>query len=239
MHLKLIQRFDMNGENMNDVRISVIIPCYNCEKTVVETLDSLEFSAGLLHEVICINDGSIDGYNYLRPLLTYFAFEGTGSKDSDNPAELVLEFEEPLNQLTWKYYSKENYTHNNWIYLGLGGYYAKWNEGIMGINRGWKEITDAYELVAADFSELISDEIDKMATEQNGKIVPYYPVGIVLLNNGVDNASTLKKILLLNNKYRLQYDPNKPADYIPATTSAAASYSSGMHDQNVAAFGWD
>ena len=61
MHLKLIQRFDMNGENMNDVRISVIIPCYNCEKTVVETLDSLEFSAGLLHEVICINDGSIDG----------------------------------------------------------------------------------------------------------------------------------------------------------------------------------
>ena len=136
-------------------------------------------------------------------------------------------------------YSKENYTHNNWIYLGLGGYYAKWNNGILGINRGWKEITDAYELVAADFSELISDEIDKMATEQNGKIVPYYPVGIVLLNNGVDNASTLEKILLLNNKYRLQYDPNKPADYIPATTSAAASYSSGMHDQNVAAFGWD
>ena len=148
-----------------------------------------------------------------------------------------------LDILKWskENYSKESYAHDCWIYLGFGGYYARWNEGFIGINRGWKDITNAYELIAADFSKLISDEIDKMATEQNGEMVPYYPVGIVLLNNGVDYASTLKKILLLNNKYRLQFDPNKPTDYNPnaKARSAAASYSSGMQDTGTSAFGWE
>ncbi len=45
---------------MNDVKITVIVPCYNCEKTVVETLDALNGSAELIYEVICVNDGSTD-----------------------------------------------------------------------------------------------------------------------------------------------------------------------------------
>ena len=61
-----------------------------------------------------MNDGSTDGYSYLQPLLTYFAFDGTGTKDSDNPAELILEFKEPLNQKTWTYYSKESYIKSVW-----------------------------------------------------------------------------------------------------------------------------
>lgn len=61
-----------------------------------------------------MNDGSIDGYSYLHPLLTYFAFDGTGMKDSENPAELILEFKEPLNQKTWTYYSKESYIKAVW-----------------------------------------------------------------------------------------------------------------------------
>ena len=82
-----------------------------------------------------------------------------------------------------------------------------------------------------------------MGTTPEGQSVkvPYYPVGIVLMNFVNDYASTVKNILMLNNKYRLQYDPNKPSDYNPnaKTKSAAPSYSSGMNDSDVAAFGWD
>lgn len=41
-------------------RISVIIPCYNCEKTINSTLKSLKNQTYKNFEVICINDGSKD-----------------------------------------------------------------------------------------------------------------------------------------------------------------------------------
>ena len=84
--------------------------------------------------------------------------------------------------------------------------------------------------------------------------IPFYPIGIILMNNkkgsnytegetdlGYDFKEVCRKILLLNNEYRLQYDPNKPSDYNPnqKAKSAAPSYSSGMKDSDVAAFGWD
>lgn len=40
--------------------ISVIIPCYNAETTVIETLESLEKQTYKNFEIICINDGSSD-----------------------------------------------------------------------------------------------------------------------------------------------------------------------------------
>ena len=52
---------------------------------------------------------------------------------------------------------------------------------------------------------------------------PYYPVGIVLMNKVANYSSTVKDILLLNNKYRLQFDPSKPVDYNP-NAKAASEY---------------
>lgn len=138
-------------------------------------------------------------------------------------------------------YSNEGYSHDSWIYLGLGGYYVEWSDGFFGIGAGWNEISNPNETLAKDFNEWIDGEVTKMGTKtaDQSTVIPYYPVGIVMMNRVSNYAATVKKILLLNNKYRMQYDPDKPADYKPALTSAAASYSSGMHDQNVAAFGWD
>lgn len=42
------------------MRVSVIIPCYNCSGFVCETLASLEKQQRLPDEVICVNDGSSD-----------------------------------------------------------------------------------------------------------------------------------------------------------------------------------
>lgn len=47
-------------ETKNKINASVIIPCYNCAKSIVETLESLESQTYKSFEVICINDGSSD-----------------------------------------------------------------------------------------------------------------------------------------------------------------------------------
>ena len=112
-----------------------------------------------------------------------------------------------------------------------------------------------YDTIENRYAPMVYNRIDEMGKND----VPYYPVGIILMNNKhggkyttintsgttttltYDFAGVCEKILLLNNAYRLQYDPNKPSDYNPnaTTKSAAPSYSSGMNDSNVAAFGWD
>lgn len=42
------------------IDISVIIPCYNCSETIIETLQSVECASFDAYEVIIINDGSTD-----------------------------------------------------------------------------------------------------------------------------------------------------------------------------------
>lgn len=46
---------------MEEPRISIIIPCYNCEALVDETLESLVAQTCKNFEVVCVNDGSKDG----------------------------------------------------------------------------------------------------------------------------------------------------------------------------------
>lgn len=149
------------------------------------------------------------------------------------------------NILNWSKanYGTANFVHDKWIYLGLGGYYAEWTNGVFGIGAGWVEDKGSNATVASSFNTWINGKVSEMGTTPAGQSekIKYYPVGIVLMNLVNDYESTVENILLLNNKYRLQYDPNKPSDYNPNATpqSAAASYSSGMNDSNVAAFGWD
>lgn len=42
------------------MKISIIIPCFNCSSTIRETIESLENQINKEFEVICINDGSTD-----------------------------------------------------------------------------------------------------------------------------------------------------------------------------------
>lgn len=46
--------------NKEQVEVSVIIPCYNCEEYIGETLESLCLQTFKNFEVICVNDGSMD-----------------------------------------------------------------------------------------------------------------------------------------------------------------------------------
>ena len=151
------------------------------------------------------------------------------------------------NILAWSQenYNKTSYSHDMWIYLGLGGYQ---------MNSYNNQVSNSHSVIAKEYNNWINNKIEQMGTEVNGKVVPYYPVGIVLINFTTDNttnistvtnstltsADVVKKILLLNNQYRLQYNPDYPTDYNPniKVKSAAQSYSSGMNTSD-AAFGWD
>lgn len=131
------------------------------------------------------------------------------------------------NILTWSKnnYGEKNYTHDKWIYLGLGGYYVQWNNGLWGIGAKWEEIDNPNTTIAEDFNPWINSKVtDMKGTEE----APYYPIGIVLMNyvnSYKDDA--VKNILLLNNKYRLQYDASKPADYNPSGSADSGSGGGG------------
>lgn len=197
-----------------------------------------------------ISDTGIDMYNTQAQVCiageTYTGSQDRSNVDGRGFAPTFGERKTVANNiLSWSKtnYGTENYAHDKWIYLGLGGYYVEYSDGFFGIGAGWGDAKNAHSNVAKDLNTWIDGKVTEMGTTPEGQTVkvPYYPVGIVLMNFVNDYASTVKNILLLNNKYRLQYNPDYPTDYNPnaTTKSAAPSYSSGMNDSNVAAFGWD
>lgn len=138
-----------------------------------------------------------------------------------------------INILNWSkenYSDIENYAHNAWIYLGLGGYIP----GTGFLN------PDDPGTVGEHFNNWIYNIVYGMETNNS-----YYPIGIVLMNHANANSHVANAILMMNNKYRKAYDPDRsPIDgaYINGSgsrvQSAAPGYSSGMTDHSTDAIGW-
>lgn len=73
--------------------------------------------SGLIHEDIYNSDPMSPFKNekeYLRPLLNYFLFTGTGARDSDYPAKYVLDCEDPYDISTWKIHDESDYLDIFW-----------------------------------------------------------------------------------------------------------------------------
>lgn len=159
----------------------------------------------------------------------------TGSGSNDNDRGYMPSFFEretkAQNILTWSknnYSDRENYSHDCWIYLGLGGY----------IPGSWGTDDDC-STVADELDQWIGSKVTEMENDQ-----AYYPIGIVLMNYVGKYSYIVQDILEMNNKYRKAYDPNRsPVDgsYIDGSNgvqSAAPGYSSGMKDNQTDAIGW-
>lgn len=139
-------------------------------------------------------------------------------------------------------YSEGEFNHNAWMFTGLGGYvfeHKSWDIAGTLDNENYTAVNN--KLVAWLNGRLRDMEVNDA----------YYPVGIVFMNdalnhrsgNDVDVSTTIEDILLLNNRYRKAYDPNRsPADgeYIEGegTKSIAPGYSSGMVDNRTDAIKW-
>lgn len=121
--------------------------------------------------------------------------------------------------LDWSYsnYSKTDYAHNIWIYLGLGGYYQS----------GRLADATGYNIVASDMNNWINGRVNNMSATPTGTQTSYFPVGIVLMNfvnNATYGQPVVKNILLLNNRYGLKYDGSQPA-WPNAPQNTPANYS--------------
>ena len=172
-------------------------------------------------------------------------FDSQGSYDSDRQSYVPTLAERKTklqNILTWSQenYAKGNAVHNNWIYMGLGGY---------AIPRGILD-SDDYGAVSTDANGLntwLGAKVEEMYDNE-----AYYPVGIVLMNfvgssYTSKDLSLVQRILEMNNMYRKAYDPRRsPVDgaFIDGSAgtntvqSAAPGYSSGMKDNQTDAIGW-
>lgn len=51
---------------------------------------------------------------YMKPLLNYFTFKGTGTRDSNAPATYLLSIADPEDTSTWIYYSEETFVDSVW-----------------------------------------------------------------------------------------------------------------------------
>ena len=51
---------------------------------------------------------------YMKPLLNYFTFKGTGTRDSSAPASYVLSIGNPEDTSTWVYYTEDNFVDSVW-----------------------------------------------------------------------------------------------------------------------------
>ncbi|WP_308763398.1 hypothetical protein [uncultured Bacteroides sp.] len=175
-------------------------------------------------------------------------FDDKGEYDSDRQSYVPTIDERKTklqNILTWSqnnYAKRDNYVHNCWIYMGLGGYAIP--KSIFDIGG------DDYYAVSTDANGLntwMATKVEAMYTNES-----YYPIGIVLMNfvgfsYTSKNISLVQRILEMNSMYRKAYDPRRsPVDgaFIDGSTgsktvqSAAPGYSSGMTDNQTDAIGW-
>lgn len=216
---------------------SVSIPDSKCLfMNMGMTLDQAEFTNNSYYQKSLTygNNGlsGIDVYG-THAQLTARGNQGENTDRGYAPslAERRLKGENILNWSQSNYDNLDNYAHNAWIYLGLGGYHEA--QGLFG--------RDDHETVAKNLNNWINGKITEM--DING----YYPVGIVLMNNATDpeySSNVAKNILLLNTKYRQAYDPDRSpitGEYLDGGStmqSVAPGYSSGMIDNQTDAIGW-
>lgn len=217
---------------------SVSIPDSKCLfMNMGMTLDQAEFTNNSYYQrSLTYGNKGLSGINVYgtHAQLTATGDQGEDGGDRGYAPTISQRRDKCENILAWSqtnYDDLNNYAHNAWLYLGLGGYQM----------RGSIIKYEDHETVAKTLNGWINGKITEMDT--NG----YYPVGIVLMNNATNpeySSNVAKNILLLNTKYRQAYDPDRSpitGEYLDGGStmqSVAPGYSSGMIDNQTDAIGW-
>ena len=51
---------------------------------------------------------------YIKPLLSYFLFQGTGARETKSPAAYLIDFANPLRETTWEVFSPDGIVEHLW-----------------------------------------------------------------------------------------------------------------------------
>lgn len=62
----------------------------------------------------CVDENGNSNLPVLKPLINYFTFKGTGTRDSSAPAKYVLSVGNPNDTSTWIYYDESNFVDKLW-----------------------------------------------------------------------------------------------------------------------------
>ena len=62
----------------------------------------------------CTDENGDSNIGVLKPLINYFAFCGTGTKDSESPARYILSVGMPCDTTTWIFYDESNFVDSLW-----------------------------------------------------------------------------------------------------------------------------
>ena len=62
----------------------------------------------------CRDENGNSNLQVLKPLLSYFAFKGTGTRDSNAPAKYVLSVGLPDDVSTWIFYDESDFVDRLW-----------------------------------------------------------------------------------------------------------------------------
>ncbi len=125
----------------------------------------------------------------------------------------------------------EDYTHNSWPYIGIGGYRIESTRDWL--NREiWESKDDQLSYIAPTYNAWFKTTyLDPMPASG------YYPVGIILMNDicATEGTALAKAIVDLNDKYRQAYDPSIDPDTGDTigggqSLSAAKGYGAGLSD---------
>lgn len=183
-----------------------------------------------------------------KPDYSINATEGYTVSGRGYAPTLVERQQKTENILNWSLanFQKKDYAHCDWLYNGLGGYLCTSGGDEIKDKRKY-DYRDSYKEVAQTLNRWIDDKIKQMSANPGAGQTRYYPVGMVLMNyvtNDTYGKPVMLDILLLNNKFRKAYDPNKdplgPSNNGSSSdvNSAAPGYNSGMKDKGTDAIGW-
>ena len=197
---------------------------YNMGMTLVES----EFTSQLYYQVPLTYDNSSNTGITVYGTHAQITSSGNGYSDSERGYAPSYAERKEKAQNIWDQskdsYEQGTFLHNAWLYVGLGGYIKDGNN-------------DDPTTVGNEFGSWLTEKVNGMETNAD-----YYPMGMVLINHANTYPTTVRNILLMNNKYRKAYNPDlspvtgKPID--GGVQSAAPGYSSGMTDNNTNAIGW-
>lgn len=66
------------------------------------------------HNPFTTNENGESNITVIKPLLNYFAFKGTGTRESSAPASYILSIGDPEDTSTWTYYSEHDFVDSVW-----------------------------------------------------------------------------------------------------------------------------
>ncbi|MBE6232409.1 MAG: hypothetical protein E7117_08625 [Bacteroidales bacterium] len=231
---KVVVKVNMNTENSNLSTWNIAAPALFSEGTMAESADAGRYIKQA--NFTTMNSPAMFWSNSFNPtagnaMIFHYhqAQNTTGTSPFPTVANRKAAIESILSQSYAEYSSNG---HNGWYQLGIGGWTDDSDEG--------------KEALSKELKPYVYGIINSMltGTAYNGKTYKPAPVGAVLMNHSTattnNTADLIKAIIDLNGAYFLNRDENQEAwPTAPQAQSAAASYSSGMNDQNVSAFSWE